>query len=716
MALLPFLACCATAWALQALPPVQFGEQRANAEPIIFQSLAKTIYIDNDFADTKDSGGLTLIPPSAFEFAQTFQKDLQELTGDTWDLRRVDSLPSAESGIFLGEFRGDPDELTYENGEETEEGYEVSVRQQNIYIGGSGARGMWWGTRTLLQQYLLSDGSTIGPGRITDAPAYATRGFMLDAGRKWYAPAFLKDLCTYASFFKMNEFHYHSSDNYPLNRGNNDTWEDVYSQFSLQPESSELRGIIQRENETLSREDFKDFQHHCAQRGVTVIPEIEAPGHALSITKWKPDLALPKRDLLDLSNPDSLETVKSLWEEFLPWFQTKEVHIGADEYDPELADDYINFVNDLADFIDSKSGKSVRIWGTHEPSEDLTINENIIIQHWQYGQSDPVQLQDDGYQLINSQDWWAYMSLKNDHTPIFPAPYPQFFNVTRILNFGDREGEQWQPALFNPVNSTEQLENGASGNKGAILAAWNDNGPDATTQLEAYYALRKGIPIVAARAWTGSRGDELITTNVLSNIDFLASAAPGQDLDRRLDGPAAATGVGPLVTWPPPDGDDDSDDDDGYTLDYGSKGMNYSLVIYAHDAFTLLSPDVTLELAESGALTFTADGTSYPLRSTAERDGLDGAHPGRIWANVTSSSHEPVSVALPVGLHITGDPVGGTRVYMNGTFAGRFEVLVYGGRNAVESWSQMAFVAPVQEVKGGVHRIEVWEGCFVRGG
>jgi hexosaminidase len=145
------------------------------------------------------------------------------------------------------------------------------------------------------------------------------------------------------------------------------------------------------------------------------------------------------------------------------------------------------------------------------------------VQHWQYGQSDPVKLQNDGYQLINSEDWWAYMSLKNDHAPILPAPYPQFYNNTRTVNFANVPGWQWEPSLFNPVNITQQLEPGASGNKGAILAAWNDNGPDATTQLEAYYAMREGIPVMAARAWSGARGIDISTEDLADSIALLVS-------------------------------------------------------------------------------------------------------------------------------------------------------------------------------------------------
>ena len=512
------LSCSANA--IRQFPPVQWTNSNSSSTGFSLRDASRHIYIDSTFAHVRDIEGLTLIPPSAYEFAEVFRQDISELFGGNWSLQRVETLPS--SGMLLGQWRGDPSSVTYENGIATEEGYELEVSNGTVYIGGTGSRGMFWGTRTLLQELLIVNGSTLAPGRMVDAPAYATRGYMLDAGRKWYSADFLKELCTYASFFKMSEFHYHSSDNYPLNRGRNETWHEVFSHFSLYPEENkELRDIIQRPNESLPRADFEDFQKICAQRGVTVIPEIEAPGHALAITKWKPELALAKKDLLNLSHPDAIPTVKAIWTEFLPWFQTKEVHIGADEYDPLLADDYINFVNEMADFINETSGKRVRIWGTYEPSENLTISKEVIVQHWQYGQSDPVQIQDDGYGLINSEDWWAYMSLKNDHMPILPAPYPQFYNVTRTINFANTADWQWEPSLFNPVNRSQQLEPGATGNKGAILAAWNDNGPDATTQLEAYYAMREGIPVMAARAWAGARGANISVAGLAESIALL---------------------------------------------------------------------------------------------------------------------------------------------------------------------------------------------------
>lgn len=60
---------------------------------------------------------------------------------------------------------------------------------------------------------------------------------------------------------------------------------------------------------------------------------------------------------MNISQPEMIPTIKSIWKEFLPWFMGKEVSIGADEYEASLADDYIEFVNTMADYIYAQSGK-----------------------------------------------------------------------------------------------------------------------------------------------------------------------------------------------------------------------------------------------------------------------------------------------------------------------------------------------------------------------
>ncbi|GFF63732.1 hypothetical protein IFM60648_01023 [Aspergillus lentulus] len=167
--------------ALQTLPPV-YQTALGPLPGFDVCSVERVIYIKADFASHRDENGLTLIPPSALEFATTFLHDLEEVTASRWTLRQVHAF-RAKEGIFLDSLGADCN-LTYENGTPTEEGYEVEIQPQRAIIRGSGARGMWWGTRTLLQKLIIADRKPLPGGRIVDAPSVPTRGYMLDAGRK----------------------------------------------------------------------------------------------------------------------------------------------------------------------------------------------------------------------------------------------------------------------------------------------------------------------------------------------------------------------------------------------------------------------------------------------------------------------------------------------------------------------------------------------------
>lgn len=115
--------------------------------------------------------------------------------------------------------------------------------------------------------------------------------------------------------------------------------------------------------------------------------------------------------------------------------------------------------------------------------------------------------------------------------------------------------------------------------------------------------------------------------------------------------------------------------------------MSYTLQLKVTGPFSLSPDDATLELLEHGQ--------SYPLRSITENDGFDPDETGQIWTNATSSTHEVVSVPQKAHIIITGDVIGGSQVWVNDHFAGRFETF---------SWSQMAFVVPLDVFPGGLSR------------
>ncbi|THH26504.1 hypothetical protein EUX98_g7686 [Antrodiella citrinella] len=490
-----------------------------------------------------DSKEASVGSPSLLDFAQVFREDLISVASFATILPVGVSSKNTASYLFPTIYLtiDTKKQYTLFNGKPTEDGYDLTITHNSITITASAPIGAWWGTRTLLQQVALAVASgsrqiTFPIGQLSDSPGWEVRGFMLDVGRHWFDTEFLSDLCIYASFFKINEFHLHASDNLwnPawLYGDGNEGWKKLYAAFRFQPaDGSPIAGLVPRLNESWTQSDFRAMQTTCAQHGITLIPEIDTPGHSLVISQWKPELmenGTP--DHLNLSYPDTIPTIKSIWDEFLPWFSSSEVSIGADEYDASLANDYINFVNEMSSYVKQKSGKSVRIWGTYEPSDTLSVSTDITIQHWDFPDDDiPNQLMAAGYQVINSEQDFLYLDGKTSEDNQFPQELDQ-----DLIWGGAPGGKGWAPNVFSASDASNNTSIDNPNLRGSIMPLWNDWGNNATTRLEIYYQLARSLAVFGEKAWSGSEARPLALTRDQFDASYpiLNAAAPGQNLNR----------------------------------------------------------------------------------------------------------------------------------------------------------------------------------------
>jgi len=554
--------------------------------------------------------------PSALTFAETFRTDLMSVAGYDYVLP-VEVLPSGSG--FIGApviyIVIDPSlQYTLYNGQPTTEGYDFEITEYTYTIKAAAPIGAWWGAVTMLQQVALTVDSgarsiVIPAGSGTDSPGWEVRGVMLDAGRHWFDTDFLSELCIYASFFKINELHLHASDNLwnPdfLYGTGNEGWRNLYAAFRFQPPSgSPIAGLVPRLNESWPQNDFEAFQQTCTNHGVTVIPEIDTPGHSLAISQWKPELMLSGQpDLLNLSYPDTIPTIKSIWQQFLPWFTSPEVSIGADEYDSSLGDAYVSFVNEMSDYMYTQAGKSMRIWGTYEPSS-LVVSKNITIQHWDFPAQDtsPVQLLAEGYHVINSEQTFLYLDGKFSDGD----EYPLSLNLDLMFG-GAPGGGGWAPNIFSADDPTNNTSPDAPLLRGATMALWSDWGNNATTDLEDYYQLASSLAILGEKTWTGSgvRTSELTREQYDAAYPILNAAAPGQNLNRVVQPEYGNVVYDYPFTY------------NTLTTPFASVGPPYTLKFsimpssHASDAGVLFSgEDSKLYVAN---LTFEATGQLYPL-------------------------------------------------------------------------------------------------------
>ncbi|OGM51316.1 beta-hexosaminidase [Aspergillus bombycis] len=478
------------------------------------------IVVDARYADAVDNDGATQIPPTLQQFAETFQKDLQSTVGINIPL--TSSKTAVANSIFFT--------LTNETGfhdaagRYTSEAYTLTINENGVKISGASPLGAWWGSRSLIQEAVVS-GHTLPQGTAVDAPGWANRGVMLDAGRHFYPPEFLIEMCAFLSFFKQNVFHVHLSDNLYNNvdRYSAQQSMDLYAAFRLWSDDPAVAGLNKRANESYTKEQFDNVQQQCARRGVTIIPEIEAPGHALVISQWRPELALDDLSMLNITHPNTIPTMKAIWKTFLPWFHSKTVHIGADEYDTDLVTDYTSFVNTMRDYISRESGKSTRVWGTFTPSQGANVSTDVSIQHWEFFEDNPYfDYIKNGYSVLNSDDAFYIVGK-------WSGSYPSTLNKTRVFH-GNPAGGAYAPNVFDTKNATNNPPRNDPHVLGHIAALWNDYGPNSTTVLETYYSWRDTLPALADKQWGGN----ILEEEYDAVFDKIHAAVPGQNLDRRV--------------------------------------------------------------------------------------------------------------------------------------------------------------------------------------
>ncbi|MBX5458842.1 MAG: family 20 glycosylhydrolase [Thermogemmatispora sp.] len=449
-----------------------------NTPPLVIPSLREWHGGVGTFTLTADAR-IVLDPSSATRLRATatvFQQDLQTVAG----LRLpIITQETPSSGDLL---------LTLKNNDSGigSEGY-VLLIADSLTISAHSEMGVFYGTRTVLQM-LMQDPlkSHLAHGIARDYPRYAVRGFMLDVGRRYFTPALLEDYVRLLSWFKMNEFQLHLNDNAP-GAGERTDWRRQYAAFRLQ--SARFPGLAARDG-AYSRADMASLQALAQTHAVTILPEIDTPAHDLALTQYRPDLASPRasKEFLNLANPATMGFVENLWSEFLPWFSSSQVHIGADEYALNDADRYRTFVNRLAAFLSSK-GKTVRMWGSLSLMKShVAISRNIVLDIWNNRWANPVQMVREGFQVINMNDNLLYIVPR--------AGYYHDYLDTKTLY------TRWQPFIFDLSNPRLNLAPNDPHLLGAMFALWNDK-LNVVSDAQIDDRIEPAVRVLSQKLWSG---------------------------------------------------------------------------------------------------------------------------------------------------------------------------------------------------------------------
>ena len=224
------------------------------------------------------------------------------------------------------------------------EGYLLTVSQKGVTILGGSAAGVFYGIQTLRKA--VKEGPIMNPVIITDAPRFTWRGMHLDCSRHFFSVDFVKKFIDLLALHNMNRFHWHLTDD--------QGWRiEIKKWPKLISVGSNRSGTIIGTNSDIddgipyggyyTQDEAREIVAYAAARHITVIPEIDMPGHMLAALASYPELGCTGgpyqvghywgvyKDVLCVSNERVYQFVEDVLAEILEIFPSEVIHIGGDE-------------------------------------------------------------------------------------------------------------------------------------------------------------------------------------------------------------------------------------------------------------------------------------------------------------------------------------------------------------------------------------------------
>ena len=277
-----------------------------------------------------------LAPETLKAEAEFLQAYLKDITGTTLPLAQ-----KREKGKSYIELSISPNVTATE-------GYVLTVNKKGISIAGGSAAGVFYGIQTLRKAVssATSPFTLLSPVVITDAPRFSWRGMHLDCSRHFWPVTFVKKFIDLLAMHNMNVLHWHLTDD--------QGWRiEIKKWPKLITVGSQRSGTIIGTNSDLddetpyggyyTQEEIRDIVAYAAARHITIVPEIDMPGHMLAALASYPELGCTGgpyqvghywgvyKDVLCIGNPKVYQFVEDVLTEVMELFPSEVIHIGGDE-------------------------------------------------------------------------------------------------------------------------------------------------------------------------------------------------------------------------------------------------------------------------------------------------------------------------------------------------------------------------------------------------
>jgi len=296
-----------------------------------------------------------------------------------------------------------------------EEAYTININNKNIKISGLTSTGVFYGVQTLRKSLpicnAINNPIALPAAEIKDAPRFKYRGMMLDCSRHFFSIDFIKKFIDLIALHNMNTFHWHLNDD--------QGWRIEIKKYPKLIEIGSVRtGTVMGRNSDVddsikyggyyTQEQCREIVEYARQRHITVIPEIDMPGHMKAVLASYPNLGCtggPYKvghnwgvyyDVLCIGNEDTFKFVEGVLDEIIDIFPSRYIHIGGDETPTKRWSECskcekimqkeglpINklqayFTNRIEKYLNSK-GRSIIGW---DEILDGDINKSATIMSW----------------------------------------------------------------------------------------------------------------------------------------------------------------------------------------------------------------------------------------------------------------------------------------------------------------------------------------------
>ena len=404
------------------------------------------------------SGNFTISPETKF-YTNLSAESRQALT-DYLEGTSLGSVPFAESATGNNGIELNLCDSSIVTGNEA---YRIEIDKKGIRLSASTETGIFYGLQTLLQLLNNSDNKTLPALTINDSPRFPYRGLHLDVSRHFFDKEFVKKQLDAMAYFKMNRLHWHLTDGagwrieikkYPRLTSFaawrpfdklNDWWVGGRT-FCEQDDPRAVGGYY-------TQDDIREVVAYAAERHITIIPEIEMPGHSEEVLATYPELSCSGKPYVNadfcIGTEKTFEFLENVLLEVIDLFPSEYIHIGGDEASKSswktcprcqkrMADEHLNSVDELQSYMIHRIEKFLNDHGRKIIGWDEIIEGGLsptaTVMSWR-GEEGGIKAVKAGNQAIMTPGKYCYLNAFQNAPNTQPMAIGGYLTLEKVYFF-----------------------------------------------------------------------------------------------------------------------------------------------------------------------------------------------------------------------------------------------------------------------------------------